>query len=145
MRDWSRRDLLKQALAMGLPPCCSTPRLGPAALSIGAGTAVVRLRAAPELRQQGGSARVVDEARGIDLIVVHHGRRSYSALDVACTHGSAPVAYKPRQRTVQCTCWGRSEFALDGRVLGGPAKRPLRVYPTALSGETLTIDLSEGA
>jgi Rieske Fe-S protein len=144
MHFWSRRDLLQQALAMGLPPCCTTPRLGPAAVTIAEDAAVVRLDAAPELQQKGGSARVVDEALRIDLIVVRRGRRSYAALDTACTHGNAPVAYKPHQQTLQCTCWGRSEFALDGRVVGGPAKRPLRAYPTALSGDTLTIDLSEG-
>jgi Rieske Fe-S protein len=145
MSDWSRRDLLKQAVAMGLPPCCGTPRLAPGAYRAGERTVVVDLAAAPELRQKGGSARIVDGARGIDLIVARPGRRRYAALDTACTHGSAPVAYKPKQKTMQCTCWGRSEFALDGRVLGGPAKRALRVYPTALSGQMLTIDLAERA
>lgn len=145
MSDWSRRDLLKQALAMGLPPCCSTPRLAPRAFKVSGSVVVVDLGAAPELRLKGGSTRIVDEASRIDLIVVHPGSRRYAALDVACTHGTAPVAYKPKQQTVQCTCWGRSEFALDGRVIGGPAKRPLRAYPTRRSGETLTIDLAAGA
>jgi Rieske Fe-S protein len=54
------------------------------------------------------------------------------------------VAYKPKQHTVQCTCWGRSEFALDGRVTGGPAKKPLRTHEVTLSGETLVIHLAEG-
>jgi thiosulfate dehydrogenase [quinone] large subunit len=79
------------------------------------------------------------------VIVVHPGRRRYAALEPLCTHAQGPVAYKPKHGTLQCTCWGRSEFALDGRVVGGPARRPLRRYPVTLAGDTLTIQLEPEA
>jgi Rieske Fe-S protein len=145
MSDWSRRDLLKQALALGLPPCCTTPGLAPDAVTADGSAVRIDLRRAPELRQKGGSARLTDRSRGVDLIVAHAARRRYVALDALCTHGQGPVAFKPKHRTVQCTCWGRSEFALDGRVIGGPARRPLRAYPVAIAGDTLTIRLDAAA
>jgi Rieske Fe-S protein len=139
MNGWNRRELLQGVLALAGPPCCTAPEAPAAAVAIADGEVRIDLRRAPGLRAEGGSARVVDEGRRIDVIVVRTGKRRYAALDRKCTHGGGPVAYKPKQRTVQCTCWGRSEFALDGRVAGGPAKRPLRSHAVALAGDTLII------
>jgi Rieske Fe-S protein len=140
----NRRDFFQGALAMAaLPPCCTTPPVPSAAVRIEDRRILIDLDRVPELRAAGGSARIVDETRQLNLIVVHDGKRHFAALDRPCTHGNGPVAYKPKHHTVQCTCWGRSEFALDGRVLAGPAKRPLRTYATRLDGGTLEISLPE--
>lgn len=145
MTRMNRRELFHGALAVAAAPsCCTTPEAPGEAVRIDGREVRIDLRLAPGLGADGGSARVVDTGRKLNLIVVRTGKRSYAALDRKCTHGGGPVAYKPKQHTVQCTCWGRSEFALDGRVTGGPAKKPLRTHEVTLSGETLVIHLAEG-
>jgi len=48
------------------------------------------------------------------------------AYDVRCTHQGCPVQYDPQRSVLACPCHG-SVFdpANDGRVLHGPATRPL--------------------
>lgn len=142
-----RRRILGSALAMvGLPgPCCSTEPLPTTAYSFSGSTLVIDLKLVPTLARPGGAAKLVDLDRELNLIVVRSGKRRFIALDRACTHGGAPVVYNRRNDTVQCISWGHSEFSLDGKVLGGSAKKPLRSYPVRRTGDRLEIRLEAGA
>ena len=123
--------------AVGL--CCVTEEAPAASFTVENKVIRIDLRKAPVLAKTGGAVRVVDADRGINLIVVHPARNRYAALQRSCTHGGAQVAYSRKNKTVICTSWGHSEFALDGTVLGGSAKRNLPAYPVHLEGDILTI------
>ena len=125
--------------AVGL--CCVTEEAPPASFTIENNTIRIDLRKAPVLAKTGGAVRVVDVDREINLIVVHPETGRFAALHRSCTHGGAQVAYSKPNKTVICTSWGHSEFALDGTVLGGSAKRNLPAYPVRVDGDTLTITL----
>ncbi len=126
----------------GLPPlCCTTPEIPPASFTIQGAVLTIDLNKAPELRKSGAAVRVVDLERKVNLIVVHPARNRFAALDRSCTHGGGQVVYNGYNRTVQCTSWGHSEFALDGTVLGGSAKRPVRAYEIRRAGDRLEIVL----
>jgi len=63
------------------------------------------------------------------------------ALLAACTHqGCQP---EPIGDRLVCPCHG-SEFALDGRVLQGPAERPLTRYPVTVEGDEIVVRLDGG-
>ena len=143
----SRRDLLESPmLLVGAPSlCCSVAEVPPAAVVRSGETVVIDLARTPELRRAGTAARIDDPAGKRNVIVLHASRGRFVALDRTCTHGGGPIAWNPGKKTVQCTCWGHSEFALDGAILGGPAKKPLPVYPTRLEGDRLEIRLGAQA
>jgi len=143
----NRRQLIRSSLAMaGLPPlCCTTPEIPPASFTIQGAVLTIDLQRAPELRKPGAAVRVVDLERKVNLIVVHSARNRFAALDRSCTHGGAQVVYNGHNQTVQCTSWGHSEFALDGAVLGGSAKRPVRAYEIRRAGDRLEIVLEAKA
>ena len=130
----------------GLPPlCCTTPEIPPASFTIQGAVLIIDLQRAPELRKSGAAVRVVDLERKVNLIVVHPAKNRFAALDRSCTHGGAQVVYNGHNQTVQCTSWGHSEFALDGTVLGGTAKRPVRAYGIRRAGDRLEIVLEAKA
>jgi len=130
----------------GLPPlCCTTPEIPPASFTVQGAVLIIDLQQAPDLRKPGGAVRVVDLERKVNLIVVHPAKNRFAVLDRSCTHGGAPVVYNRHNQTVQCVSWGHSEFALDGALLGGSAKRPLRAYEIRRAGNRLEIVLEAKA
>ena len=60
---------------------------------------------------------------GRPLIVVRTDE-GYQALSAVCTHLGCIVKWKKARKQFFCPCHG-GRFALDGRVLGGPAPAPL--------------------
>jgi Rieske Fe-S protein len=75
------------------------------------------------------------------LIVVRLGQADVVALSAYCTHSSCLVGWDSGQDAVRCPCHG-SRFDPRGGVLRGPALDPLRAYPAALAGETITVSLA---
>jgi nitrite reductase/ring-hydroxylating ferredoxin subunit len=138
-----RRDVLRHSLGFaGLAPlCCSTPDLPPASVRFDGATLVVDLEVARELRRAGSAAAVLDEARGLNLVVACTGSRRYVALDRTCTHGGAMCAYPHERRTLRCTSLNHAEFALDGTLLHGRTHGNLRAYPARCLGSRVEIEV----
>jgi cytochrome b6-f complex iron-sulfur subunit len=66
------------------------------------------------------------------VLVVRKGERFFG-LVATCTHLGCTVAWNAQSQQVECPCHG-ARYDLDGRVLKGPARQPLRavgVEPTA--------------
>lgn len=66
---------------------------------------------------------------------------SWRAITAHCTHRGCVVDWNAGADEWQCPCHG-SRFAPDGRVLAGPAPRPMGVPPTHVEGDALIIDLA---
>ncbi|MEN8185158.1 MAG: Rieske 2Fe-2S domain-containing protein [Myxococcota bacterium] len=61
---------------------------------------------------------------GLPAIVVNTGG-GFTALSAVCTHLGCVVKWKKARRQFFCPCHG-GRFDIEGRVVGGPAPRPLR-------------------
>ena len=60
---------------------------------------------------------------------------AYSAV---CTHQGCTVAYEPFSKSLQCPCHGAGFDPFDqGKVLGGPAPRPLDNIKVTIVGESV--------
>ncbi len=143
----NRRELMQRSLALaGIPAvCCTTAEIPAASLSFRDDLLIIDLRRAPQLAKAGAAVKVIDQKRGVNLIVVHGRKGELAALERSCTHGGAQVAYNRINDTVQCSSWGHSEFDLSGAVLGGSARKPLRAYAVRRAGRTLEIALEAQA
>lgn len=129
----SRRELMA-----GLGgACCTTEEAASGSFHIEGNLLTVDLRHIPP----DGAVKIIRPDIGLNLIIIRSRRGHYAALDRSCTHGGAQVTWNKRNRTVQCTSWGHSEFALDGKVLGGSARRPLRSYPVVVDRGKLVVRL----
>lgn len=63
---------------------------------------------------------------------------SYIAVSQTCTHEGGTVEFQANNNRLYCPLHG-AMFQVDGTVLAGPAKNPLTVYKTSLSGNNLRI------
>jgi Rieske Fe-S protein len=102
---------------------------------------LIDLNRAPELREPGSSANIIDEARRLDLIVVHPEQARFCTLAGLCTHYPRPLTYLPKRRVLQCNNFNHSTFALDGSIVKGPATKPIAAFPTTRKGRTLVVEL----
>ena len=82
------------------------------------------------LQQVGGSVSL--KLGGVPVLLVRDAADSIRAFSPICTHKKCKVKYSAKRNRLRCTCH-KSEFALDGTNLGGPAPRPLPVYQAALN------------
>jgi cytochrome b6-f complex iron-sulfur subunit len=90
------------------------------------------------LKSVGGSVvlRVKDKL----LLLVRDSATSVRAFNPVCTHRECVVAYNQGEKKIKCPCHG-SQFDLDGRVVHGPASRPLATYAADLAGEQIIVTL----
>ena len=122
--------------------CCTLPELASGAARIEPGLVVIDLARAPELGRTGGSVKLVDSARKLQIVIARAAKKDFVALDQKCTHGGGPLTYVHRHKHLYCTCWGHSIFALDGSVLRWPNSqkpRPLRAHAVEQRGGLLHI------
>lgn len=104
----------------------------------GEGWVEVPLADHPALREPGGHAEVRVPQALLDVVVVHTSPGCYAALWRICTHGDCAVGWLPSEGVLRCPCHG-SRFARDGRVLEGPATRPLATFTAVRAGDSLFI------
>jgi thiosulfate dehydrogenase [quinone] large subunit len=65
------------------------------------------------------------------------------AYDLVCTHEGCTVGYDQGSGILRCPCHGATfDPSADGRVLGGPARRPLPSVPLVIDPATGTISLA---
>jgi cytochrome b6-f complex iron-sulfur subunit len=92
----------------------------------------------PTLRAPGGAAAVQRPDELLNVWVLHLPNGCFTAVWRVCTHGACDVT--PREgRELFCPCHG-SRFALDGRVLEGPATRALRTFTVTRDGDALFLE-----
>ncbi len=61
------------------------------------------------------------------------------AVSAKCTHQGCTVAWSGNEKNpLHCPCHN-SNFALDGKVLSGPAKAPLKHYSATQNGAEITL------
>ena len=68
--------------------------------------------------------------------VLVHNNSGYSAYVAICTHEGCQVSYYPQYKIIGCACHG-AEFdaANAGKVLRGPARRPLSPVPLTIGSD----------
>jgi Rieske Fe-S protein len=99
----------------------------------------------PQLAEPGGSVKIRDSALPDPLIIARTAEETYVVASIQCPHRGVEVEYQPERGEFECASLGSSQFATDGSRLGGPAKQPLRSFPTSFdpdTGDRLIIDLS---
>lgn len=73
-----------------------------------------------------------------NLIVFRNSRNNLSAVSLICTHQGCAVDWQKSSNSLYCPCHG-SEFAVDGKVLNGPASSPLSSFEVKEEAESILV------
>jgi cytochrome b6-f complex iron-sulfur subunit len=89
-----------------------------------------------DLTQTGGTMRF--DTANDTILVARMSDTTVIALSAVCTHAGCIVDFNSSAQRIDCACHG-SEFGVDGHVIQGPARSPLKVYAATLSNNTITV------
>lgn len=83
------------------------------------------------------------EFAGGAVLVIRNPNNSntITAVNPSCTHAGCTVTWKTAQKEFVCPCH-ESKFAIDGKVVQGPAKEPLATYAAKLEGDSVLVKAS---
>jgi len=128
-----RRDVLKRILASTAALIAAVPRPLAAAKKYAFG-----LDKAAKLKAVGGAAllKIADQK----VLFVRYSETTVRAINAICSHRKCIVEYKSGDKQIVCPCHG-SKFDLDGRVITGPAEKPLQTYESTFDGERIVISM----
>ena len=99
-------------------------------------TVAIPLEKVKSLGEVGGS--VILKIRDRKILLIRDSQDSVKAFASACTHRQVTLKYNHKKRRIDCPAHG-SRFDLEGSVLRGPAKYPLRTYHTGLQENRIII------
>jgi nitrite reductase/ring-hydroxylating ferredoxin subunit len=85
----------------------------------------LRSRAVKSVEEIGPGQATIVSVNGSDHAVSRDSSGHLHAVSPTCTHMGCTVAWNGAESTWDCPCHG-SRFAVDGRVLHGPALHPLK-------------------
>ncbi len=71
-------------------------------------------------------------------VLVWRSAQGYGAASIVCTHRGSEVHYNAADHRLDCPSHG-SQFGPDGRVLHGPATRPLASYVVLADDDRLRL------
>ncbi|WP_232320173.1 ubiquinol-cytochrome c reductase iron-sulfur subunit [Herbidospora daliensis] len=71
------------------------------------------------------------------VVVVQPAKGEFRAFSAVCTHQGCTIA-DVSSGMINCPCHG-SMFWLDGKVMGGPATKPLPEVKIKVDGDTITL------
>ena len=64
--------------------------------------------------------------------------KTVSAVNPTCTHKGCIVDWKVNQKAFVCPCHGAT-FSPDGKVVKGPAEKPLPTYEVKIEGDSVLV------
>ena len=121
-----------------------TPEIVSDAYNINEGSAIhVTLEKVPELKDVGGSVKIIDFRILDSIIIARTGEGNYVVASIHCTHRGTELEYHHDDKCFRCSSIGGSRFKLDGSRIGGPAKKPIKIYRTSLEKGILIIYLND--
>jgi cytochrome b6-f complex iron-sulfur subunit len=74
------------------------------------------------------------------LVVRTNPNSPLSAVNPTCTHAGCTVNWAAKSQKFVCPCHG-SEYGTDGKVLKGPAAKPLKTYKAKIDGASVAVSL----
>lgn len=77
-------------------------------------------------------------------VMIIHFENEFYCYNARCTHAGAPLFEGELEKDVIVCPWHNAKFSIiDGSVIDGPAKEPLKAFPVEIKDNFLYIDTKE--
>ena len=86
------------------------------------------------------NATLVSSEKKIAVVRDPKDKNKILAVNTTCTHKGCAVAWQSDKKQYVCPCHD-AEFSADGAVLGGPAKKPLEIYPAKIENGQVLVSI----
>jgi len=77
--------------------------------------------------------------KGKPAILIRLNQQKVVALSAVCTHLGCVVKYSESDKMLKCPCHG-AKFDITGKVLGGPAPKPLHTFVSRIEGDKAIVE-----
>ena len=81
----------------------------------------------------------IKEKRTRNVWVIKHSQNDITVFSPICPHLGCRYNWDSQNKYFICPCHG-SKFTLDGKVIGGPAPRPLDTLPIKIYNDELLVE-----
>ena len=123
--------------------CQTKPPADPRCWTVSGPTVEIDPALAPELSRPGGAIRLEGGSLPKRILVFVDDNGQLHAISNRCTHGGRRLDPIDGGAGVQCCSVGKSTFDSQGHLLGGSAKKDLKVFAVINGGDgKLTVHLS---
>jgi cytochrome b6-f complex iron-sulfur subunit len=119
------------------PTAGTTPPAGGAVSSGG----FKEVGTATELKEKGQLLNKTDTKNPVLVVQNPDAAGQLVAVNPTCNHKGCFVEWKANQKQFSCPCHD-SDFAVDGRLLKGPATQALSTYEAKIEGDKIVVKLS---
>ncbi len=92
----------------------------------------------PEAEVVVGGARFF-KFKGKPAILIRKSEKEVIAMSAVCTHLGCVVKYSESDQIIKCPCHG-AKFDLKGKVIAGPAPKPLQLFLVSRDGGKFVIE-----
>ena len=136
--NWVGLGCLASSLPVALAACSPEDSTSAASGSNAATKGWEKVGTVAELNKNG---RLLAENSPIGAVLVvgtSKAPKNLIAVNPSCTHQGCTVAWKAKESKFVCPCHG-AEFARDGKVKEGPAKKPLKTYQTKVEAGSVFV------
>lgn len=130
-------DLLKAFAGI-----CKTRPLDQGFWKIRGSEVTIDLKDIPELQKTDGAVYLKGQTLSVPILVVKRQDNDYLCVENRCTHMGRKLDPEPGGKTLRCCSVSHSMFDDRGNKLTGPAKGPVKVYPSREIDGKLVIDLT---
>lgn len=137
---WVGVGWVASCLPVAIVACSSTPNAAeaPEKATKTDRAGELKLGSLSELNQAG---QLLNETSPLGPVLVIRDPAHANALmavNPTCTHKGCTVAWKPQQAAFVCPCH-KAKFSADGKVLAGPARKPLKTYQATIEGDAVFV------
>lgn len=94
-----------------------------------------------ELDQKGLILNKQVAATPVMVIRIENNSNTLAAVNPTCTHKACTVAWKADKKLFVCPCHD-AEYTADGKVVKGPAEKPLPNYEAKIEGDSVLVKVS---
>jgi len=123
--------------------CETRPPEDPLCWKLSGETIEIDLNTAVELAEPNGAIRLEGNGLPLKVLVIHGHDGQFHAFGNRCTHsGHRRIDPLPGETAVRCCSLSKSTYAYDGRVISGPAKEAIPVFPVEVKEGKMQVKLA---